>query len=429
MSADAELMSLPVYCNRLHSQPRNHVIIIWSRSTPVGWARKRMHSYQLVVALILVPLLQCVHLTYVSAFVAPTSYSFPPRKRSAITPTSLLHESSTNEYSHCSMHTNKLTTASGKPVCRYALGGAARSVQPASLPLKYRDILSNLDDQDDAAPFYFYYNPHRYPAFLSGVAESYNGNNNNKNKYDRKDVFLASGGTELSPAALDQRLNDALVHSGGEYLDAFMLEYMCPYELLLEGDNQQQQLGEELMGAIEHVHKMKKEGKVRYVMASTHSHVVGKALALATLLSDDGTTAPAFDGLMLRYSMSHKNAAESLSLPAALERNIPVLAFTTTRWNRHQTNPPTTTSGDSQLPSSADCIKFALEHPSVEVVLHSARDEEELEESLLPILSASSNGQSTWLSKKERDCWRTYGSDEKLWNEDDSFDEYPEESF
>ena len=325
------------------------------------------------------------------------------------------------------MHTNKLTTASGKPVCRYALGGAARTVQPESLPLKYGDILSNLDHQDaDAAPFCFYYNPHRYPAFLSGVAESFIGDESN---YDRKDVFLASGGTELSPTALDQRLNDALVHSGGEYLDAFMLEYICPYELLLEGDNQQQQLGEELMGAIEHVHKMKKDGKVRHVMASTHSHVVGKALALATL-SDDGMT-PAFDGLMLRYSMSHKNAAESLSLPAALERNIPVLAFTTTRWNRHQTaNPPTTTSGDTQPPSSADCIKFALDHPAVEVVLHSARDEEELEESLLPILSASSNGQySTWLSKKERDCWRTYGSDEKLWNENDSFDEYPEESF
>ena len=54
------------------------------------------------------------------------------------------------------MFTNKLVTASGRPVCRYALGGAARSTQPESLPLKYRDMLQNTDDNDTlGAPFIF----------------------------------------------------------------------------------------------------------------------------------------------------------------------------------------------------------------------------------------------------------------------------------
>ena len=53
----------------------------------------------------------------------------------------------------CTIGTSKLKTKSGKQVCRYALGGAARSTQPESLPLKYRDILIDVDE--DIAPFYF----------------------------------------------------------------------------------------------------------------------------------------------------------------------------------------------------------------------------------------------------------------------------------
>ena len=194
----------------------------------------------------------------------------------------------------------------------------------------------------------------------------------------RKDVFLASGGTDRSLSSLDERLNDALAHSGGDYLDAFVLEYVCPHELASD-----ERLGRELEQAIEHVHLMKKEGKIRYVMASTHSHSVGSALASATLPSGKDTSA--FDGLMLRYNLSHRVAAESLSLPKALEKNIPVLAFTTTRWNRLQSDPPMV--ADS-LPSTSDCLKFALHHPAVEIVLHSARDYgNELDEALPPLFS------------------------------------------
>ena len=312
----------------------------------------------------------------------------------------------------CPIHTSKLTTASGKPVCRYALGGAAQSVQPESLAMKYRDILS--ENANHAAPFYFYYNPSRYPLFLSGLGKSF-CNDKTSNNY-RKNMFIASGGTDLSPKALDERLNDALVHSGGDYLDAFVLEYVC-HELV--SDNQQ--LGKELTQAIEHVRMMKREGKVRYVMTSTHCHLVGKVLASATLPSDT----PAFDALMLRYNMSHKNAAESLSLPSAIQNNVPILAFTTTRWNRLQSDPPTNTG---PYPTTADCLKFALQHSAVDIVLHSARDEKELDDAILPLLSCSTSEQPNWLSTNEYEQWRTYGSDENEWNEDDCFDEYPEES-
>jgi len=143
------------------------------------------------------------------------------------------------------MYTTKLSSASGKPVCRYALGGAARSVQLQSLPLAYRDMILNLDRRDDGvpstsnvAPFYFYYNPNRYPVFLSGVWDAFANNvdhsisgRGTRQQLDRRDIFIASRGTDRSPSGLDQHFEDALVHSGGQYLDAFVLEYVCPEEL------------------------------------------------------------------------------------------------------------------------------------------------------------------------------------------------------
>lgn len=293
------------------------------------------------------------------------------------------------------MYSHKLVTASGKPVCRYALGGAARSTQSEYIPLKYRDMLQKSDDR--GAPFYFYYNPHRYPLFLEGVSQSFD------NPTARRDIFFASGGTERSPDALDQRLNDALAFCGGEYIDGFVLEYVCPDEL-----DSETQLGKELQIAIDQVHSYVRENKVRYVIASTHSHKVGRALAGSALL----------DAIMLRYNLSHRKAAETISFPEALENDIPVLAFTTTRWNGLQrtTSPNVTT---------ADCITFALQHPAVEVVLHSARDEDELDDALLPIISCSDG--IHWMPDSKYADLCAFYDDEMAWN-NDGFDEYPDES-
>ena len=218
-------------------------------------------------------------------------------------------------------------------------------------------------------------------------------------------MFLVSGGTERSPTALDQRLDDALAFCGGEYLDGFVLEYVCPEEL-----DSEHQLGKELQEALARVHSYVRENRVRYVMASTHSHRVGRALAGA---------APTLDAIMLRYNMSHRKAAEAISFPEALDKNIPVLAFTTTRWNRLQriASPNVTT---------ADCISFALQHSAVEVVLHSARDDDELDDALLPLLFSSSS-RSHWMSGSKYNDLCAYYCDEMAWN-DDSYDEYPDES-
>eukprot|EP00797_Seminavis_robusta_P011351 Sro1856_g301990.1 Aldo/keto reductase family (159) ;mRNA; r:10351-10827 len=148
----------------------------------------------------------------------------------------------------------------------------------------------------------------------------------------------------------------------------------------------------------------KRQGLVRHVGASTHSHEVGALLA-----AED-----AIETVMLRYSMSHKDAAERLSFPACAQYDKPVLAFTTTRWNRLQDGHH---EWDDDAPSTGDCLSFALQSPLVECILHSARDEEELEEALM--------GFHQSMSKEKVDQWRSYGDLD--WNSGDGFDEYPEE--
>jgi aryl-alcohol dehydrogenase-like predicted oxidoreductase len=307
--------------------------------------------------------------------------------------------------------TTAFTSASGLPVCRYALGGAARSNQPPSIVSRYDEYLKQqtATASTKMAPFLFYYNPHRYPAFINGIRELCSESN-------RQDLFIASGGSDRSDKDMDQRLDDALAICGGDYLDMFVIEYVQPHEMINDGDTTITRVLKKAASWVE-------QGRVRYVAASTHSHVVGKQLVAGTEIQ--------LDAIMLRYNMAHRKAAQAISFPAARQAKIPVLAFTTTRWNAlqkgHKDWNSWTSSGsgndddnDHLLPSTGDCLSFALAastSPPVEIVLHSARDEAELLEAL--------DGLQDDLSANDFEEWSRYGDLD--WNGLDGFDEYPEE--
>lgn len=128
------------------------------------------------------------------------------------------------------------------------------------------DELFPADDGDASfphgAPFYFYYNPRRCPALMSGVHWLC------QDRGKRLNLFVASGGMGRSHSAMEQLLKDALEKCGGDYLDFFTLEYVCPYELK---DN-------EIRDAVAQAQNWKRQGIVRHLGASTHSHHVGSAL-------------------------------------------------------------------------------------------------------------------------------------------------------
>ena len=124
-------------------------------------------------------------------------------------------------------------------------------------------------------------------------------------------------------------------------------------------------------------------GLVRYIAASTR----------ATLAEESGV-----DALILRYSMPHKDAAESISFPACIRENKPVLAFTTTRWNALQEGHG---DWDGPAPTTGECLAFALaSSPPVQVVLHSARDECELNDAMKGLVEN--------VSDVEVDKWKSY---------------------
>lgn len=317
-------------------------------------------------------------------------------------------------YSISTAPSKSLTTASGLKVSSYGLGGAARSTQPSSLPSLYFEEITKRTEaavHERVAPFYFYYNPHRYPQFMSGVKDICNSNTKS-----RDDIFVAGGGTDRGIDALEQRLSDCLKYCGGTYLDAFFIEYVVPSELVYDEHSQSnvKKPGDELSVALKHSQQWLENGSVRYVGISTHSHEVGAILA----------NCPEVDILMLRFGMSHKHAAENISLPAAEHNGKPVIAFTTTRWNSLQDGIDNDKNqwpqGDA--PSSSTCLSFAFgarTSPPIEAVLHSARNEDELLESMAGL---------RYLSEAEDEKWRKYGEIFEHANAD-NFDEYPKERY
>lgn len=310
--------------------------------------------------------------------------------------------------------TDRFVSKSGLPVCKYALGGAARSTQPTSLVHDYCDAVQNwfsrkANDPSTTstarmAPFLFYYNPHRYADFMKGIRQISEATNA---ELAREDLFLVSGGTDRSKTGMEQRLLDALEYSGKKYLDMFVLEYVCSYE----DEN-------EILDAISIARSWIESGKLRYVAASTHSHRVGAWLGSLR----DENEQPLLDAMMLRYNMAHRSAAEQLSFPVCSEAEIPVLAFTTTRWNRLQNGHPDA-DPTMQPPTTPECLSFALSSTKtpwpVEIALHSARDSDELEEAMACL------SRNSFITEKEDKKWRDYG--DLKWNDIDGFDEYPEE--
>ena len=131
--------------------------------------------------------------------------------------------------------------------------------------------------------------------------------------------------------------------------------------------------------------------------ASNSSAVSSKTLQ--TTCTDDAELASEFanakpcalDFLMARYNMAHAKAEWRL-FPVALARDVPVVAFTTTRWNSLQKGHP---RWDGDPPSTATCMRWAEAHPAVQVVLNSAPDVAYLGEWADELSDERSNERST----------------------------------
>jgi len=117
--------------------------------------------------------------------------------------------------------------------------------------------------------------------------------------------------------------------------------------------------------------KLKDQGKVRFLGITGHNRTF------------HGTTArdpdSPFDVQMLRYNAAHRGAETEIfeGLP---ETRPGLVTYTATRWGqllKQRKMPP----GEKPL-TAADCYRFVLSHPAVDLCLCGPRTEEQMEEGL-----------------------------------------------
>ncbi|MBE9141993.1 aldo/keto reductase [Planktothrix mougeotii] len=197
---------------------------------------------------------------------------------------------------------------------------------------------------------------------------------------ERRDtIAVATGSLSRGRSDLRSYLDQVRITLDTEVIDVFYAEWIRP------DDDMDQVLGE----VLDELHRWKEQGIIRYVGASVHN----RPLALALLASDK------VEVLMHRYNMAHRGAEEAV-LPTALQLDVPVVAYTCTRWGSLLQGHDAWT-GD--IPAASDCYRYSLDHPAIHLALTAPATLEELEQNL-DIL----HNQSLDPTTKRR--WEEYGT-------------------
>jgi aryl-alcohol dehydrogenase-like predicted oxidoreductase len=119
---------------------------------------------------------------------------------------------------------------------------------------------------------------------------------------------------------------------------------------------------------------LKERGLTRAIAISCHNRPM-----FETYAAD-----PRFDIIMVRYNAAHRGAEREVfpKLPAPGSRPG-VVSYTATRWG-YLVNPEYTPKG-MRTPTAADCYRFALSNPAVDVCLSGPASDEEMTEDLVAI--------------------------------------------
>lgn len=146
-----------------------------------------------------------------------------------------------------------------------------------------------------------------------------------------------------------------LKSAGLDYADVLILGYFSkrPSQRLLDG-----------------ARRMKENGLIRSIGLSGHNRKIMAEWA------GEGD----IDVFHIRYSAAHRGA-EIEAFPSMRGENRPgVVAFTATRWGK-LLDPKKMPPGETP-PTAADCYRFVLSHPAVDVCMMGARTIEQMRENL-----------------------------------------------
>jgi aryl-alcohol dehydrogenase-like predicted oxidoreductase len=123
--------------------------------------------------------------------------------------------------------------------------------------------------------------------------------------------------------------------------------------------------------------KLKEAGKVRALAVSCHDRPMARSLVDELKL----------DALMIRYNAAHRGAEREIfdTLPA---ERPGIVAYTATRWGRLLQK-----QGELGPMTAAECYRFALGHPAVDVALCGARTFAELHDDAAGVLAGPLDGE------------------------------------
>ncbi|OUL26159.1 oxidoreductase [Nostoc sp. T09] len=202
---------------------------------------------------------------------------------------------------------------------------------------------------------YFFFYSLEYDNFLNGLKALL--------KEKREQLLVATGSENRDINSLRRYLDSVRHRLDVDGVDVFFIEYVSPSD-----DSKQVQ------AILEELRSQQEKGLIRYVGVTTHN----RPIALDTIERDR------CDVLMHRYNMAHRKAEEDV-LPKAHQADIPVVAFTCTRWGSLLTKHP---NWQMQPPTAADCYRYVLGHPAVSLALTAPKTRQQLEENL-SVLHAS----------------------------------------
>jgi aryl-alcohol dehydrogenase-like predicted oxidoreductase len=248
-------------------------------------------------------------------------------------------------------------------------GALASSLGLAAHPQQDPQCVPRADDR--GINFFFFYGPNPGPfgeALIPLV------------RRERDQLIIASGSGSRTHKSLLAARRKILSGLRSETLDIFFAEYINP------SDKTGAVFGPE--GALDELSRWKAEGLIRYVGATAHDRKLAQQLAAD----------PRVDVLMHRYNMAHRKAEREV-FPTALETKTPVVAFTATRW-RTLLEPRADWPGPP--PTAADCYRYCLTQPAVQLVLTSPQTVAELDENLSVLTSPP-------LNEQEQANWSRFG--------------------
>ena len=224
----------------------------------------------------------------------------------------------------------------------------------------------------DAGINYFFFYNQSYPVLINELKPLLYDN--------RESIVVATGSESRNLETLRAYFDQIRRQLEVDTVDVFYAEYVAP------GDDMETLLG--TGGVFDELHRWKAEGLIRYVGATAHNR------PMAVELVESGR----IDVLMHRYNMAHRGAEEQV-LPAALNAEVPVVAFTCTRWGSLLTGHQ---DWDGPVPTAANCYQYVLHHPAVHMALTAPATRAQLEENLIALKGTEHPSQNLPL-------WEAYG--------------------